>query len=75
MFKSFMRKSQEKRYNKFLSEYKSFSDELLWSYYCGLDMDSICGASGEFDNKMYYLVEEELEKRNNPKFPTKYGNI
>lgn len=59
MFKRLMRRSQEKRYNNFLLEYKSFSDELLWDYYCGLDMDSICGTGGCFDSQMYVLVEED----------------
>lgn len=73
MFKRWARKSQEKRYNNFLEEYKSFSDELLWDYYCGLDMDIMCEGSNEFNSKMYYLVEDELEKRNNPKYPIRYS--
>lgn len=72
MFKKWIKKSQEKRYNKFLSEYKDFTDEQLWEWYCGLDMDKICGISGHFDKKMCCLVEEELEKRNNTKYPVRY---
>lgn len=69
ILKRWKEKSGQKRFDKFLNEYKSFSDELLWKYYCGLDMDNICGESTKYARKMYSLVEDELEKRNNPKYP------
>ena len=73
MFKRWIRNSKSKKYDKFLNEYRSFSDELLWDYYCGLDMDIVCEGSNEFNQKMYYLVEDELAKRNNPKYPVRYS--
>lgn len=69
--KKMIKKSKDKRFEKFLNEYKSFSDELLWDYYCGLDMDIICEGTNEYNSKMYSLVEEELEKRNNKKYPVR----
>lgn len=69
--KRLIEKSEYNRYQKFLSEYKRYSDELLWDWYCGLDMDEICNTSIKYDNQMYTLVEKELEKRNNPKYPVR----
>lgn len=34
-------------------------------------MDNICGESSKYTRKMYSLVEDELEKRNNRKYPTR----
>lgn len=36
-------------------------------------MDIVCEGSNEFNQKMYYLVEDELAKRNNPKYPVRYS--
>lgn len=69
--KRLIEKSDEKRYNKFKEEYKTYSDELLWDWYCGLDMDISNGSDRPRDRKMYTLVEDELEKRNNPKYPVR----
>lgn len=69
--KKIIKKSQEKRFQKFLNEYKDFTDELLWEYYCGLDMDRMCEGDNEYNTKMYILVEQELEKRNNKKYPVR----
>lgn len=69
--KSFFERGNIQRYEKFLKEYKLFTDQQLWDWYCGLDMEYICNGHDKYDADKFRLVGLELESRNNPKYPVR----